>query len=212
VADVLILAGDIAVGWSNVQHVIKQFHDKHIIFVPGNHEYYNHTMLEMNDLLFTRPNVHVLNPGSITIEDITFIGATLWTNFGEDPLASMAATSMINDFRLISRFNPINAKRLFDQEFDFIKQQYEQTKGKKIIVTHFMPCIELVHPKWGASILNKYFANNLSDWVSNLTDATWCFGHTHDSIQAQIGETKLYCNPKGYRGENPVYQRQLITP
>src|SRR3546814_13217676 len=49
-------------------------------------------------------NVHVLERDALEINDVTFVGATLWTDFErESPMAILAARSAMTDFRVIRR-------------------------------------------------------------------------------------------------------------
>ena len=206
-ADVLVLAGDIAVGRTNVRKVLRYFAERYpqIIYVMGNHEAYGGKIQDWDNIGELPDNVHFLNPGTKQIGDITFIGATLWTNFGNDPFAEDAARRGITDFYRIYDATINKYIDMYNRDFAHIKFHYENTPGKKVIVTHFMPASACVHPRWHKgyeNLLNKYFANALGNWIANLSDTTWMFGHTHDSRELQIGDTKLYCNPKGYRVEN----------
>lgn len=212
-ADLLILAGDIHVSFARTDKAVSyfaQFYEQ-VLFVPGNHEFYGCSINEFSDRTFSASNAHILNPGTFKFQDITFIGATLWTNFQNDPLAEMAARDGIADFTRIRGFRPFLAKALFEEEFDFIKAAY-QIPGKKVIVTHFLPANECTHPKYrGPSPLNKYFANDLANYISHLTDVPyWLFGHTHESINVVIGETRLIANPLGYPSERSDYQPLTI--
>jgi predicted phosphodiesterase len=114
---------------------------------------------------------------------------------------------MINDFRYIDKFSTESAKKLFYSQYGRIKLNYEQrTKGKKqVIVTHFMPAQELVaeqykHPS--NSYMNAYFANDLADWMLDLENTTWIYGHTHIFTDMMVGTTRCVCNPCGYPREN----------
>jgi predicted phosphohydrolase len=110
-ADVVVLAGDIASGRTNVKDVLKAFSDayKHVIYVAGNHEYYGSSLEIFDDIGQLPDNVHFLNPGSVRIDGVTFIGGSLWTNFRNDPFAMLSAKSMISDFRSIQGFIPENS-------------------------------------------------------------------------------------------------------
>jgi hypothetical protein len=35
-------------------------------------------------------------------------------------------------------------------------------------------------------------------------------GHTHDSADYRVGETRVVCNPRGYGLENPSYDPALV--
>lgn len=205
--DVLILAGDIACGSTNVMDTIKRFKAAgfpEVIYVPGNHEYYGTSFRDFNAKMslkvFEHDNVHFMNPGCTIIDDVVFIGAPLWTNFRGDIHAKMAAKSMITDFRLIDGFHPDHAESMFREHLSFIKMMYEvHPNQKKVIVTHFLPAVECISPRFrGANLLNNYFANDLGEWISTLSDTTWLFGHTHDKVDITIGDTRLVANPYGY--------------
>jgi Icc-related predicted phosphoesterase len=208
-ADVLVIAGDLAVGYLPVWGALKRFADiyKEVVYVPGNHEYYRQDMDEFDDYIrrFSYgTNIHFMNPGTVKIGDVTFIGAALWTNFRDDFMAKSAARDMISDFRQIPKFSIHKAAELFADHYDYIKLQYEAVEGKKVIVTHFLPAIECISPQFrGEGLINYYFANDLGGWIDNMKDTTWLFGHTHDYIDVTLGDTKVLASPYGYqRREN----------
>lgn len=213
--DVLVIAGDLNVGHKKCWSALKQFadHVPHVVYVPGNHEYYNHSIAEFDDYMqrFSQgTNVHFLNPGRITIEGVSFIGAALWTNFGNDEFNEFYCSRHINDFRIIKGFSASKCTQLYNKHAGFIKDQYETIEGPKVIVTHFLPDHACVAPQYrGPDIINHYFANNLGDWIQDLQDTTWLFGHTHDLVDITIGDTRVIANPYGYN-RNEHYVEKLI--
>jgi predicted phosphodiesterase len=207
-ADILVLAGDIAVGKTNLLQAVEFFakHYKHVILVLGNHEAYNGLGLTQFDGLETPSNVHILNPGSVTLEGITFTGGTLWTNFGNDPRAVNTAKSYINDFKRGITTDEVTD--LYNEHLEFIKQN-----PADIIVTHFLPCKECIDPRYlnpTDTVLNKYFANDLTEYIKTLDTKYWLFGHTHSKVDTQVGTTRLLANPLGYPGENEHYSNLVI--
>jgi predicted phosphodiesterase len=110
--DVVIIAGDICQGLGRGVRWISErgLNRKPVIYVPGNHEYY------VCDFDIERaagraaaaelPNIHVLDRDAVVIDGITFLGATLWTDyklFGAQtaqPAVARAEQAM-NDHRLI---------------------------------------------------------------------------------------------------------------
>ena len=205
--DVLVLAGDIASGSTNTMDVIKFFLDQgfpEIVYVPGNHEYYGTGFDEFNAKMenkcFAYDNVHFLNPGTVTIKDVLFVGGTLWTNFGDNPFSQSAAKRGINDFRMIRDFDVNRCARTYYEHFDFIKQAYEQRRPHKVVVvSHFLPARECIAPRFrGPDLLNDYFANDLGQYISTMSDTTWLFGHTHDATDIVLGDTRVVANPHGY--------------
>jgi predicted phosphodiesterase len=221
-ADVLVVAGDLHVGRTNCAHYLNQFAERyeHVVYVPGNHEFYAGLRLDEFDDIRAKlyDNVHLLNPGIVTIGGVLFIGGSLFTNFDEDGLAMSAAEYGIADFRRIPDVTPQEYVNRNDHEVDFIQQRYNMFPAtKKVIVTHWLPAMECVHERWkkdpGTNILNKYFANNLGSWISNLSNTTWMFGHTHDSVDMMIGDTRMLCNPFGYinsHDQNKNYNAGLV--
>jgi predicted phosphodiesterase len=210
--DVLVLAGDIAVGIPKVVEALYYFKAQgfpRIIYVPGNHEFYHHDM-DMQALQLavdTVPDCKMLNCNEIIkIGGVSFFGGTLWTEFDCDPIAEAAARRGINDFRVIGNWSTKQCAQEYQRQSQYIKWAYENTPGKKVIVTHFLPARECVAERYRdahgiESTLNKYFSNDLGSWIETLEDVIWMYGHTHDAQDHMIGNTRLVSNPMGYYGE-----------
>lgn len=206
--DVLVLAGDIASGSTNTMTVLKFFKAqgyKHVVYVPGNHEYYGSTIHDfdskMRDKCAEQDGIHFLNCDSVELDGVLFVGATLWTNFRDNFFSMKAAGRFIADFNYIQNFSTDEAAKLFYKHFDYIKAAYEQRNGRKVVVvTHFLPALECISPRfWNpADLINDYFANDLGNYVADMEDTVWMFGHTHDPIDKVIGNTRIVCNPHGY--------------
>ena len=205
--DVLVLAGDIASGSTNTIDVIKFFKAQgfpQIVYVAGNHEYYGGDFDDFNQKMTTKcadlEGVHFLNPGTVTIEDVQFVGGTLWTNFADNPFSQSAAKRGINDFRVIKNFDVNKCVRTYYEHIDYIKDQYEQRGDKKVVVvTHFLPARECIAERFrGPDLINDYFANDLGGYISEMSNTTWLFGHTHDATDIVLGDTRVVANPHGY--------------
>jgi Icc-related predicted phosphoesterase len=241
--DILVIAGDLNVAASAVWGDLKRFAEEqpNIVYTMGNHEFYRQnyhdTCRKLED--WSRyTSIKILNPGvtyyspitkkledkpipSETEEDksIAFIGAALWTNFRNDPISALAAASGINDFKLIEfdnrYFTPADAADLYRQHYGYIKHMYEQIKLKKVIVTHFLPCVESIDPQYlgkdgVTSTLNDYFANDLGEWIEGLENVPYFLhGHTHSNVDVTIGSTQVIAQPYGY-GTNRNYKERLI--
>ena len=205
--DVLVLAGDIASGSTNTMDVIKHFLDcgfPQIVYVPGNHEYYGTGFDEFNAKMenkcFEFDNVHFLNPGTVFIGDVKFVGGTLWTNFADNPLSQSVARRGINDFRQIREFDVNRCVKTYYEHLDYIVDAYENRGDHKVVVvSHFLPARECIAPRFrGPDLINDYFANNLGEYISTMSDTTWLFGHTHDATDIVLGDTRVVANPHGY--------------
>ena len=213
--DVLVIAGDLDVGETNCWNALKRFadHVDHVVYVPGNHEYYRHDIATFDETIrrFGQgTNIHFLNPGIIRLGEVTFIGAALWSNFGNDQFAQWHCARTISDFSVIKGFNTDKCVNLYNKHSAYIKQSYEQMPGKKVIVTHFLPDAACIDAQYrGESMINKYFANDLGSWIADLQDTTWLFGHTHSNVDITIGDTRVLANPYGYN-RNANYRECVI--
>lgn len=214
-ADVLVVAGDLAVGGPNTVRALQRFalNVEDVVYVTGNHEYYRNTINEVDEYInrFTRgTNIHFLNCGTKKLEDVTFIGANLWTNFSNNQFSQINARGSINDFRQIQEFGTDQCVALNTKHTKFFKDASVAVEGRKVFVSHFLPdriCIDEQYR--GESALNDYFANNLGDWIQALENSTWFHGHTHSVVRQEIGTTKIYANPYGYN-ENKFYKELIL--
>lgn len=101
--DILIAAGDIGPVEIAVPWLAKQ--GKPVVYVLGNHERYDSTMLgavtRAKELAQGTP-VTVLEHESVVIQGVRFLGATLWTSFGElHPNLVSHAERFMNDYGCI---------------------------------------------------------------------------------------------------------------
>jgi predicted phosphodiesterase len=211
--DVLVLAGDIDVGAPAVISALNYFYKQgfpEIIYVAGNHECYRHHYTEMDAVkryAKDMTHIHMLDCNEVVkIKDVSFFGGTLWTGFKNgDHMVRATASRYINDFRIVSDWDINKAQAEYERQSGLIKYYYENTPGKKVIVTHFLPAMECVAERYKNNkeevLLNYYFANDLGSWISELSDTTWLFGHTHDSVNMLLGNTCLISNPLGYPSE-----------
>ncbi len=110
-ADIIVLAGDIDTGIQVAEWAIDESErlGKHIIYVLGNHEFYHHeygALREKIKLLCEDKNVHCLDPGSYVLDDVRFVGATLWTDYEADvstprDLAMLYVNKALSDHQVI---------------------------------------------------------------------------------------------------------------
>lgn len=217
--DVVVLAGDIArpeqaITWA------KGF-GKPVVYVPGNHEFYGGAIAEVISELRSRAmgsDVHVLAQDEVTIDGVRFLGATLWTDFelfgaeGGKRLAMSAAQKLLRDFSRIRAkvdsdepFTPLGSAQTFMQHAGWLKDRLQEKVGvPTVVVTHHAPSPQSVHPRFAGSILNASFVSNAEHLFEVNPPRLWIHGHTHDSFDYWIGQTRVVCNPRGYAksGEN----------
>jgi Icc-related predicted phosphoesterase len=215
-SDVVVLAGDIHVGEKGAEWAIENIKSKPVIYVLGNHEYYGSAyprLLEKIKNRCSQTNVTVLENSSVSIEDVTFFGCTLWTDFellGDRRRAVHQATEQMMDFRKIrvspkySRLKALDLEIIHKKSLSWLRQSLSNNidKCKKVVViTHHAPSSKSVPSRYQNDILSAAYASNLDQLVSGSNVALWVHGHIHDQSNYQIGSTRVICNPRGYPDE-----------
>ena len=192
------------------------FQFPHVIYVAGNHEFYHGKFHAGIDYLREEcnrfPNIHFLEDTSVTIDDVVFVGGTLWTDMNKmDPLTMQAIPSMMNDFRIIKN-DKRNYARLSSQDVVtrhigtlrvFDKILTENKDKVCVVVGHHAPTYQSIHEKYlHDRIMNGGYASDLSEFILDHPQIVlWTHGHMHDSSDYMIGTTQVICNPLGYPGE-----------
>lgn len=211
-ADMLVLAGDIHVGTKNVTKVLRDAADEYenVIFVPGNHEYYD-KKTEIGEFrsLDVPNNVHCLDNSTVLINGIAFIGATLWSDLGRDvsPEQHQRTIARVHTWPDFYRIKDNSIEKHLER-YDFSKQYIENTIKdwpKHVVITHFMPHPKCTHPRYQ---MDSYTRD--ANWYFTASSiepkCPWMFGHTHDEYFSD----NLYCSPVGYPNENPGYVPSVI--
>lgn len=129
-ADVLILSGDIllakevGVALGDPHRIIEskghQFIDflvsckqnyREVVYIMGNHEHYHGDFAESSVILSKvckDAGIHFLDKDTVTLDDVTFIGGTLWTDMNkEDPNTLYAIKNYMNDYKIIKNSNKV---------------------------------------------------------------------------------------------------------
>lgn len=243
-ADVLILAGDIcqAVDVTHdttmgrrCQTFFEQVSNRfsRVIYIMGNHEHYQGDYARSRERLQLMlddhgcHNVHLLDKDTVTIEDVTFVGGTLWTDFNrEDSLCMWHARQAMNDYRVCknsasgisgggyaSRLQPEDTLADHRAMLEYVRVVTEGKRDKKfVLVIHHAPSSASVAECYrGDLLMNGNFYTELSDFVLDHPQIRLiCHGHMHNVSDYMIGSTRVVCNPRGYVGhETRADQFQL---
>jgi len=210
-ADVVVLAGDIDKGNKGVFWARQAFPGKPVLYVPGNHEFYGTRRTETLSLLRVagrQAGVQILDENEIVFDGVRFLGATLWTDFllfGEAKKSTAMSDGQLclNDFRAIREddfavaFTPARSIELHEHSLAWLKAKLnEPFDGKTVVVTHHLPSMRSVIPRFKDSLLSACFASELDD-LFGLADI-WVHGHTHDNLDYTENGTRVICNPRGY--------------
>lgn len=231
--EVIVLAGDIVVGWSYAksQKLIKDFCDKHahskILWVFGNHEYYGCPEMDILVPVWKdwadefAPNLAILDNESFCIGDVVFHGSTLWTGFNAKGEA-FKSICMVEAERNISDFYKIGldgdeymtAKHMEHLHVESVKFLHEALDGNRdktnVVITHFPPLLECRHPHIPSSLLDGYFNNDLIDLVYEYDIKAWVSGHNHWSDDFELCGTRFVSNQLGYPREHTNFEPVVI--
>lgn len=242
-ADVLILAGDIMIAQDlhdfaddpsieiletkSRRAKAKRFRNflsrmssqfKHVIYCAGNHEFFNGkwvaSLTYLRDECNKYPNIHFLENENVVIDDITFIGGTLWTDLNKgDPITVHAIGNLMNDYHSI-RNDSTNYRVLRPSDtifrhkttLNYIRSIVEQDNTKKyVVIGHHAPTKLSTHYSYEDEyIANGAYSSDLSDFILKYPQIkVWCHGHTHNVFDYVVGSTRIICNPRGYEGYEP---------
>jgi predicted phosphodiesterase len=192
------------------------FQFPHVIYVAGNHEFYHGKFFAGIDYLREEcakySNIYFLECDTKVIDDVTFIGATLWTDMNKgDAMTMHAIEGMMNDFRII-RNDQRNFAKMSAQDVVMRHRktlQYfrsvlaEQHDKKFVVVGHHSPSFKSAHPQYADQyLMNGGYHSDLSEFILDHPQVKlWTHGHTHHPFDYMIGETRIVCNPRGYENE-----------
>jgi predicted phosphodiesterase len=216
-ADVLVLSGDILVANDLVQHDpfrimgnsrSNRYHDfmesccekfSHVIYVMGNHEHYYgdfaKTIPHVKDMFGHLKNLHVLDKEMFVLDDVHFVGGTLWTDMNnEDPLTLYHMPTMMNDFRCVinsdrvvnyktfddinnpgkptfrtreAKFSPEDAVAEFKNTVEYLKLMLETHRSKKFVMCgHHAPSRQSTHAMYAHDqVMNGGYSSNLEQFI-----------------------------------------------
>jgi Icc-related predicted phosphoesterase len=248
-ADVLILSGDICVASdlgkpdphnfmegarsNRIADFFKRcsFQFPHVVYIMGNHEHYHGDFAEsatkIKSMLASNmlSNVYLLDKETKVIDDVTFIGGTLWTDMNkEDSLTLYHIAQMMNDFRTVENSNREATYRTFDENdnvkfrtrparfspedavedhkkmLEYIRIMIEGKNDKFVVVGHHAPSKQSTHPRYkDEELMNGGYSSDLSEFILDHPQIKlWTHGHTHEDFDYMIGSTRIVCNPRGY--------------
>jgi predicted phosphodiesterase len=211
-AEAVILAGDIGVGVEGVRWAARHYPVRPVIYVPGNHEFYGHDIDLTAELESVAPeNITVLSDDVFVLDGVRFLGSTLWTDFklhgeGEAWFARKHAMRSVNDFVRIGqgrhKFRPEDSVVLHDASRAWLVRQLEQDfDGPTVVITHHLPALKSIAPRYANDPLNPAFASRLEDMIERYQPTLWIHGHTHEPCDYELSRTRVVCNPRGYPGE-----------
>jgi DNA repair exonuclease SbcCD nuclease subunit len=193
------------------------FQFPHVVVIAGNHEFYHGnwkaSIQYLRDEYSKFPNIYFLEQELKVIDDVTFIGATLWTDCNKgDPLTLHALGDMMNDFRIIrndelgfTKLRPAHTAHRHQRTISYLKTVLADRKDNKVVVVgHHAPSFNSVHERYrNDQLMNGGYASDLSELILDHPQIKlWTHGHMHDPFDYMVGTTRVVCNPRGYAGHD----------
>ena len=211
--DVLVLAGDIAVGeriGAALDRICERYAGAVVVYVHGNHEFYGATRAAV--VAITRaacarnPNLRWLDGDILNIDEMRVLGAPLWFR---RPTADRDSLKLaMNDFGQIRDFE----RWVYAENERALAFFARELRRGDVVVTHYLPAEASVAPRWKGDALNAFFVCDVEPLIREREPALWIHGHTHDSVDVVVGSTRIVANPFGYvRHElNRAFEDQAV--
>ena len=223
--DVMIIAGDNGSAAFNlipIMQALLEFPDLHIVYVPGNHDYYGANYVHARDSLvaasYSIDRLHVLSEsnryGTWEHEGVVFIGATLWTDFNKEHAGIMNEVKRgLNDYRAITMGpdnKTIKPQFILNEHYTMKKHifkeldKYKNSDKTCVVVTHHQPYL----PDCIMEPITYGYCVDLEDKLNECEKLPkyWISGHTHKSDwkrkQYTHGDVIFLSNQFGYPSED----------
>ena len=193
---ILALLGDIGslYKFNQLRSFLEQIckHFEYVLYVPGNHEYYNNqsyecegkTFNELTKIMFSLetliPNLYILDKNAVIFNDICVIGCTLWSH------------AKITIPKFIVQIHDINTNvynKRHDDDVKYINDMISYCNDnnlKLVVLTHYPPTYD-VFTKNNDNFFKKrdrfisLYASDLNHLLTKNKIHTWVSGHIHQN-------------------------------
>jgi len=206
-----------------------------VLFVPGNHEYDNLDFDATHERLRAtceRLGITWLEREVCVIEDVRFVGTTLWADFDalvqrpgqpeptlQETLkqrhkAFRAANFYLQKAAAMRRGAMMLAEGWREQALvceawlrEALAQPFE---GTTVVVTHFAPSLRSHDPRYGLTPATAGFCNSLEDLMDKAQ--FWLHGHLHCQHDYVERGCRVVANTLGYaaKGEQEGFRERFV--
>jgi predicted phosphodiesterase len=222
--DLVLMPGDVDVGLRGVVYAdqVARYLGAPVVYVAGNHEAYH------SDLKTLVPALHewaAKTEGRVTYLEreranfdvrgrrIAVCGAMAFTDYkliGRQKTSMALARDGLNDHDLISygnrAFDPDDALSIHLATIDWLERETPVARSEAdlvIVATHHGPIPDANPEEHRGGHLSPAFTSDLRDRILDWGVDLWVWGHTHHSMEAMLGRTRLASAQRGYVGTEP---------
>lgn len=223
--DVVVIAGDLSVGKFlplTLQWFALHFQNSQVLYVAGNHEWYGFPEKDVENFIKQKEgnfqNLHWLNNKVYEIpfinnkglfESKRFVGTTLWYPPNHN---SVIMKNNWCDFLHIPEAN----RKIFKWNQKAVQFLEKEVKKNDIVITHMLPSFKSVASQFKGDPTNCFFVCDMESFIIARKPSVWIHGHTHNSFDYMLDQTRILCNPHGYparvvgREPNPNFNPNLV--
>ena len=230
-AQVIIVAGDVGIagrghlrsGFEKIMAALKLVASQALVlFIPGNHEYdrqdWDLAHSEIQSLCFEY-SIVFFDHGDMVIDQIRFLGVTLWSDFDllgvalrdKSMLAAKRYLASTGTTRNSTAFDAEQVRQLGMENRQWLSDRLSIRSAldvvrKTVVLTHFAPSPRSADPRYGLVPGTSSFCNDAQDLLSRAD--LWVHGHLHHGVDYVQHGCRVFSNPLGYskKGEQAHFQ------
>jgi predicted phosphodiesterase len=211
-SEVMVMAGDIGSFYNLdplgdfLDKISSKF--KHILYVPGNHEYYyslddkpyqttGHLLHKFKKAVSHIENLHVMDRHLVKINGTIFAGATLWS----DPYPHKRLPDFMNLDKSLNEYADMHKR-----DIKWLNRVADLNVGEAslVVITHHAPSKTLVKKSRFTEMYESFYATSLEHTRIFKKANVWVFGHTHNNVDKMFGNTRVISNQAGKKADNCV--------
>lgn len=229
--DAVVIAGDVHVPLvRSLEWIARRFLGVPVVYVPGNHDFWwdrgedRYTLSDQvsrGRAAADRLGVRLLMDDAVTVGDISFVGATLWTDFRAGAfslphgLRSAGGRAGMQDYRRIRtgptsrhRIEPEDVLRLHRASRSYVQGAVRPPPARTVVVTHHAPSRRSLPPH---EDLAWCYASDLEGLIEASRPALWIHGHVHRHADYRLFDTRIACNARGHVEESAGFIPDLVV-
>ena len=121
----------------------------------------------------------------------------------------------MNDFRLIKfggrLLTPRDTIDFHEAARDWLDAKLAKPhQGPTIVTTHHSPSERSEQARYAGGDLTAAFHSNLEWTIAQYHPDLWIHGHSHWSVDYQIGNTRVFSNQRGYPREQCGFRMNFV--